>query len=146
MAKVQVSVLIDAPRSVVWEAVEDIGGHVRWMADAQEIRFTSARRTGAGTTFECDTKVGPFRLVDRMEVVEWSPGKAMGVTHTGLVTGTGRFTLRPARRGRRTRFAWQERLHFPWWLGGPVGALAAKPVLTAIWRRSLRNLKRLVED
>ncbi len=43
-------------------------------------------------------------------------------------------------------FAWDEELHFPWWLGGPVGELiGGKVVLGALWRRNLRNLKRLVE-
>lgn len=145
MAKVQVSVRIDAPPKVVWRAVEDIATHVEWMLDAESIRFTSPQRSGVGTTFECATRLGPFRLTDRMTVTEWAPGKAMGVDHVGLVTGTGRFTLRRARGG-RTRFAWQERLRFPWWFGGPVGALAAKPVLTLVWRRSLANLKAKVEN
>ena len=47
----------------------------------------------------------------------------MGVRHTGMVTGTGRFTLTPIDLGRRTRFSWDEALRFPWWLGGPLGAL-----------------------
>jgi len=145
MPKVQVSVVIDAPPKEVWAAVEDVATHVEWMLDAEAIRFLSERRSGVGTAFECDTRLGPFRLTDRMTITEWRPGKAMGVDHTGLVTGTGRFTLRRARRG-RTRFAWEERLRFPWWLGGPVGALAAKPVMTAVWRRSVRNLKARVEQ
>jgi hypothetical protein len=69
----------------------------------------------------------------------------MGVEHTGVVTGTGRFTLR--RNGRDgTTFAWDEELRFPWWLGGPVGELVGGRVLAAIWRRNLRGLKTLVED
>jgi hypothetical protein len=80
-----------------------------------------------------------------MEVTEWSPGRTMGVRHVGLVTGSGRFTLRPRRRG-RTRFVWSERLTFPWWLGGPVGALAATPVFHLVWRSNLRRLRGLVED
>jgi hypothetical protein len=75
-----------------------------------------------------------------MEITEWAPGKAMGVTHTGLVTGTGRFTLKRARGG-RTRFQWKERLRYPLWMGGPVGAFLSKPVLTWVWRRSMRNLQ-----
>ena len=68
----------------------------------------------------------------------------MGIEHHGVVTGKGRFTLRRRPRG-KTRFTWTEELTFPLWMGGAVGAIAAKPVLRAIWRRNLRNLKRLVE-
>ena len=140
----QVSIKIAASPSVVWAAIEDIATHVEWMRDAAEIRFTSPQRRGVGTTFDCDTRLGPIRLTDRMTITEWSPGRAMGVDHTGLVTGTGRLTLRRTWRG-GTTFGWEEHLLFPWWLGGPIGALVAKPVLTAIWRRSLRDLKTRIE-
>ena len=73
---------------------------------------------GVGTSFRCDTKVGPIKLVDHMEITDWVPASAMGVRHVGLVTGTGRFTLTPIDLGRRTRFGWEESLRFPWWLGG----------------------------
>jgi hypothetical protein len=147
VARIRVSTVIDAPRSQVWAAVRDIGSHVTWMSDAVAIRFTSGRRrSGVGTTFDCDTAVGPLRLTDRMEVTEWRERRAMGIRHVGVVTGTGRFTLRRAGPGRRrTRFTWTEDLRFPWWLGGPVGGLAGRPLLASLWRRNLRNLKRLVE-
>ena len=144
MPRVRVSVVIDARPAEVWWAVEDIAGHVAWMADAEAIRFTTPQRAGVGTTFECDTKVGPLRVTDRMTITEWRPGRTMGVRHTGLVTGEGRFTLRRSRRG-RTRFTWEERLRFPWWFGGPVGALLATPVLRAVWRGNLRRLRAQVE-
>jgi hypothetical protein len=144
MARVRVRIDIEAPPAVVWANVEDIATHVEWMEDAVAIRFDGDQRRGTGTAFTCDTKVGPFRLSDRMVVTEWRPGAVMGVRHEGLVTGTGRFTIR-GRRGGRTRFAWEERLRFPWWMGGPVGAFVATPIFNAIWRRSLRNLKARVE-
>ena len=127
----------------MWRAVRDIGSHVQWMHDADAIRITSDRSTGVGTTFECATKVGPLRLSDTMEVVEWKERRAMGIRHTGLVTGRGRFTLR--RRPGGTLFSWDERLRFPRWLGGPVTGLLAKPVLRAIWKRNLATLKEMVE-
>lgn len=135
---------IDAPPSRVWDDVKDIGSHVEWMHDAVAIRFTSGRRSGVGTAFDCDTRVGPLRLTDRMEVTEWRPRRSMGIRHVGLVTGTGRFTLR-RRRGGRTRFRWEEQLVFPWWMGGPVGGLVGGQVLRLIWKRNLANLKRRVE-
>ncbi|MGB8860833.1 MAG: SRPBCC family protein [Ilumatobacteraceae bacterium] len=158
MAGIRVAVEINAPPSRVWEIVEPVERHVDWMHDAVAIRFTGEQRRGVGTEFLCDTKVGPIKLVDRMEITEWVPPDhstdvvgVMGVRHTGLVTGSGRFTLEPidpSRTGpaRRTRFVWQEILVFPWWLGGPIGAaIGGKLVLRAIWLRNLRGLKRLVE-
>lgn len=143
--KIRVGITIAASPERVWRIIESIERHVDWMGDAESIRFTSASRRGIGTTFDCHTRVGPFRLTDRMAVTEWEPGRAIGIEHHGLVTGRGRFTLR-RRPPKRTRFTWSERLRFPWWMGGPVGALAAKPVLRRVWRRNLRRLKHLVED
>jgi uncharacterized protein YndB with AHSA1/START domain len=144
MARVRVSVVIDAPPAAVWAAIDDIERHVEWMEDAVAIRFTSSRRQGVGTTFECDTRVGPLRLTDRMAITEWEPGEVMGVRHVGLVTGTGHMTLR-RRRANRTTFAWDEHLDFPWWLGGSVGGVVGARILRRVWRRSLHNLKVLVE-
>lgn len=140
------SVNIDAPPDVVWAAIEPIERHVEWMSDAEAITFETSQRRGAGTRFRCDTRIGPIHLVDAMEVTGWNPGMAMGVRHTGIVTGTGTFTLTPIDLERRTRFSWNERLHFPWWLGGPAGAaIAAATVLPMVWRRNLATLRRIIE-
>ncbi|MGI8686182.1 MAG: SRPBCC family protein [Acidimicrobiales bacterium] len=144
MSRIRVSTVIDAPPRRVWAAVRDIASHVTWMEDAVAIRYTSPKREGVGTTFDCDTRVGPFRLTDRMEVTEWCEGRAMGIRHVGLVQGTGRFTVRRSPLG-RTRFTWDERLRFPWWMGGAPGSVVAAPVLRHIWRRNLVNLKREIE-
>src|SRR6478609_2391004 len=122
MARVRVSTIIEAPPAIVWDEVRHIDRNVDWMADAESIHFTSRRRSGVGTTFDCRTRVGLIRLTDKMEITEWRDGKVVGVDHVGLITGSGRFTITKAR-GSRTRFTWDERLKFPWWLGGPAGAL-----------------------
>ena len=144
MSRVYVSVVIDAPPADVWSVVEPIERHVDWMADAVSITFTGIMRRGVGTRFDCRTRIGPLRTTDRMTVTEWTPGRAMGIEHRGVVTGRGRFTLGRRPLG-RTRFTWTEELTFPWWTGGPVGAFVAKPALRAVWRRNLRRLKQLVE-
>jgi hypothetical protein len=144
MSRIKVSTMIDAPRDRVWTVVRDIASHVDWMEDADAIRFTSRTHRGVGATFECDTKIGPFRLTDRMEVTEWREGRTIGIRHVGLVTGTGRFTLARRRHG-RTRFTWEERLTFPRKLGGWPGSVAGGLVLRQVWRRNLRNLKHRVE-
>jgi len=144
VSRVSVTTLIDAPPSEVWRDLRNIASHAAWMEDAVAIRFTSERHHGVGTTFEADTKVGPFRLTDSMEITEWEEGKCMGIRHGGVVTGTGRFALEPAG-GDRTRFTWDEELTFPWWMGGLLGSTVAGQVLWLVWRRNLANLKGRIE-
>jgi hypothetical protein len=144
MSRIRVSTIIDASPTAVWNAIDDVGSHVEWMHDADAIRFRGSRRRGVGTLFECDTKVGPLKLTDLMEITAWEPGRRMGVRHDGVVTGEGFFTLRRTRRG-RTRFSWHERLRFPWWMGGELGGVVGAEILRLVWRRNLGNLKRRVE-
>lgn len=136
--------MIDAPPEVVWQTVEQIERHVDWMTDAESITFTTASHRGEGTEFDCVTRIGPLRTTDRMVVTQWTPRRAMGIKHQGVVRGWGKFSL-SRRKGNLTRFTWTERLKFPFWMGGPIGALAAKPILRAVWRRNLTNLKTIVE-
>ena len=149
MSHIRVERTIDRPPDEVWRHLADVADHVNWMADAAEIRFTGDRRSGVGATFECETRVGPLRTVDRMVVTEWEPERTMGVDHRGLVTGTGRFTLSPvgddAAGGRGTVLTWDEDLSFPWWLGGPVTSVAARPVLRRLWSGNLRRFSARVE-
>lgn len=145
--RLRVTIDIDATPGEVWDVIEPIETHTRWMADAERIVFTTGRTRGVGTEFECVTKIGPFRLRDRMRVVEWEPRHSMGIEHTGVVRGRGRFTIRRGARSRRglTRFSWVERLRFPWWMGGPIGGLVARPFLKRIWRANLRRLAAICE-
>ncbi len=144
MGRIQVSTVINASAAQLWEEVRHIDRHVQWMADAESITFGSAQTAGAGTTFDCVTKVGPIRLTDKMAITSWVDEQEMGVEHQGLVTGSGRFTLTPMRPD-RTRFTWEEQLVFPWWMGGPVGGLFGGVIMRGIWNRNLRVLKELVE-
>lgn len=165
MSDVTVSIDLDASPGEVWKIVEPVERHVDWMADAVSIRFQTDQTRGVGTSFLCDTKVGPIRLTDTMEITEWVPAVdavddqpaqigRMGVRHTGIVTGTGVFTIEPIperpttlpRERPGTRFTWSETLDFPWYLGGRLGEIVGgKLVLGAIWRRNLRSLQRLVD-
>jgi hypothetical protein len=152
MSDVTVSIDLDATPVEVWAIVEPIEDHTDWMADAVAIRFETEQTRGVGTKFLCDTKVGPIKLVDHMEITGWTPATAsqdgaMGVKHTGIVTGSGIFTLEPLAGGKRTKFTWTEDLDFPWYLGGRLGEIiGGKLVLSFIWKRNLRTLQALVND
>lgn len=146
MTRIEVSQVIEAPVSIVWQELADIAGHVEWMLDAASITFTSESLTGVGTTFDCVTQVGPFSIVDRMEVVDWREGHEIAVRHKSLVTGVGVFALHPhpTDSQRTTTLYWREHLRFPWYLGGPIAGMLAKPILRRIWRGNLHRLAELI--
>ena len=148
--RVRIHVCIEIHRTPaeVWADVEDIASHVSWMADAESITFVGDQRSGVGTAFDCATRVGPFRLNDRMTITAWEPEHTMGVDHRGLVTGTGAFAMTAVPSGGGgtcTQFCWEEVLTFPWWMGGPIGGFFAKPMLMFVWKRNLTRLKDRVE-
>lgn len=143
MAVITQSVVIAAPIDAVWREATDLPAHAEWMADAESIEFVTEQRSGVGTRMKVATVIGPFRTTDVMEVTEWEPPKTVGVRHRGLITGSGRFVLAPMAGG--TQFSWIEELSFPWYVGGPVAALLAAPVLGWIWKRNLRALKTRIE-
>ena len=144
MARIRVETTIEATPGQVWDAIDDVRTHPQWMEDAVAVRVTSTQASGVGTAFDCDTRVGPFRLTDKMTITRWEDAVAMGVRHVGLVQGEGEFVLTPLDAD-RTRFTWTEELHFPWWMAGALGARAGAPVLKRIWIKNLANLKALVE-
>jgi hypothetical protein len=143
--RLRVTIDIQASPARIWDVIEPIESHIDWMSDAERIVFTTGRTRGVDTEFECLTKLGPIRLTDRMRVTEWEPRHSMGIEHRGVVRGRGRFTIRRTRRG-SSRFTWSERLRFPWWMGGPIGALAAKPMLKRVWRANLSRLAAICES
>lgn len=131
---------ISAPIDAVWDYVSRIERHVEWMHDAARIDFVTEQRSGTGTVFDTLTRVGPLSTTDRMTITAWDGGTAIGVRHEGAVVGEGRFTLRPLD-GERTHFEWAETLRLPWYFGGRLGEIVARPVLAAVWRRNLRGLR-----
>ena len=140
-----VSIDIDAPVERVWGEAVDYAAHAEWMRDARAIRFESEQREGVGTVLFIETRVGPFRTVDRFEITEVEPMRLVAGYHEGLFTGEGRFEL-SSQAPDRTRFVWRERIRFPWYFGGPVGAWAGRMVLARIWQANLDRLKRRIEQ
>lgn len=117
----------------------DLGSHVEWMKDARSIEFISDRRRGVGTRMNVETRVGPLRTLDVIEVTGWVEGSTIEVVHRGIVTGEGALSVRSS--DGHARVSWVEELRFPWWLGGPLTAWLARPILAAVWRGNLRRLE-----
>ncbi|MEZ5380396.1 MAG: SRPBCC family protein [Microthrixaceae bacterium] len=144
MSTIELSVRLDVDVETAWAALADVGSHHEWMEDAVAIRFDGDQREGPGTVFFADTRIGPLRTTDRMVVTKWVENQAMSVRHEGAVTGEGTFSLEPHADG-GTTMRWRERLEFPWYFGGPVGAVLARPILRFVWRRNLANFRLGVE-
>jgi len=142
---IRVCATIDAPLDVVWSSVEHIESHTEWMKDAVSITFESDQHAGVGAAFSCLTQVGPLRTTDHFVVTRWTPPTLMGIDHRGAVTGDADFRLR-ALDDTHTEFCWEERLRFPWWMGGPVGEQAGKPVLRKLWQGNVARLKTSIEE
>jgi uncharacterized protein YndB with AHSA1/START domain len=143
MKPIVVTVDISAPLSEVWETVSNLKGHEQWMGDVESISFDGSVTSGPGTVMTVATRVGPFRLADRMTVTIWEPPHRIVVEHQGLVAGSGEFSLSAI--AGATRFTWSEELRFPPFLGGPLASSISRPILTLIWRHNLRRLKALIE-
>jgi hypothetical protein len=143
VATIQISTHINVSPEILWEELRHINRHVNWMNDAVSITFTSPTTEGVGTQFSCLTKVGPFKTTDIMTITQWQENKTMGVEHVGLVKGTGTFHIEP--HGEGSTITWKESLSFPLFFLGSLGALAATPPLTYIWKKNLTNLKNIVE-
>ena len=143
MATIEISTYINVSPEILWEELRHIDRHVNWMNDAVSITFTSPTTEGVGTQFSCLTKVGPLKTTDIMTITQWQENKTMGVEHVGLVKGTGTFHIEP--HGEGSAITWKESLSFPLFFLGSLGALAATPLLTYIWKKNLTNLKNIVE-
>ena len=136
---VTVSTQVDAASKQVWTELADLASHPEWMSDAESIVFTSDRNRGVGTTMDVTTRVGPLRTTDALEVTDWVEGESIEIAHRGVVKGIGRLEVVP-KGGKRSVVTWTEELVFPWWIGGGVSAIVAKPFLTRIWQANLQRL------
>lgn len=129
---------ISASRHDVWSELADLATHASWMKDAVEIEFLGGKQSGNGTRMRVPTRVGPFRTTDILEVTGWVEGESISVDHEGLVSGSGQFSLDG---DDPTLVIWEETLRFPWWLGGPIAAAFASPILRAIWAGNLNRFE-----
>jgi hypothetical protein len=113
------------------------------MMDAACILFDTDQRRGVGVRMTVPTRVGPLRVIDIMEVMEWVDKERIGVNHLGRIKGWGRFEI--SVHDDRTRLVCTESLLFPWYLGGALTGWCARPILQRIFQNNLRRFQRWVE-
>jgi carbon monoxide dehydrogenase subunit G len=139
----QEQTVVKADPSRIWDVLSDWEGQARWMPDVSWIRAVGSER-GLGARLNVRTKVFGIPLAtDEIRVTAWEPPTRMAVDHVGLVMGVGEWHLEPTEDG--TRFTWSEDFRIPPPVLGDLALWIYSPFQRAMLRRSIRNLKRLVE-
>jgi hypothetical protein len=141
--RIRHEVVIGAALDAVWGVLADWGRQASWMPDVAWIRVVGTERE-EGARLRVRTKVlGVPALIDDVVVTAWLPPRRLAVEHRGLVKGHGEWRLEPF--GSGTRFTWIEDLSLPAPAIGEAVLLVYRPVQAALLRRSVENLRRIVE-
>jgi uncharacterized membrane protein len=136
---------IAAPIESVWKIVSDPARALSFMSGITRWEVVSEEPSGLGARYRMLMRVGSAEVGGLIEVVEWDPPCDFAWTSVTGVDQRGRFRLRQASNG-RTRV--ELRLAYGVAGSGPFGWIAeqiAAPTVRGHLRRSLQQLKRLVE-
>jgi carbon monoxide dehydrogenase subunit G len=127
----------------VWELLTDWERQASWMPDVAWIRVVGPERE-LEAQLAVRTKVFGIPLAtDQVRVTEWEPPRRLAVDHVGVVVGVGEWHL--VATGGGTRFTWYESFRMPPPVLGDLALCLYSPYQRFMLRRSIRNLKRLVE-
>lgn len=138
-------ITVSAPPAEIWEVVSEPERMLSFMSGVTRWEIASPEPTGIGARYRVLFRVGSAEIGGLIEVVEWSPGRELAWTSVTGVDQRGRWRLRD-RGAQGTQV--EIRLAYGVAGSGLAGWLAeriAAPAIAAHLRRSLRQLKRLVE-
>ena len=144
--RVSAQVNIAAPCERVWAIVSDPRQALSFMSGITRWEVVSDQPTGIGARYRMLLRVGSAEVGGLIEIVEWAPDRELAWTSVTGIDQRGRFRLRDAGEG-RTRV--ELRLAYGVAGSGLTGWLAervAAPTVTGHLRRSVRQLKRIVEQ
>ncbi len=142
--RVAESVTVSAPAEQVWAIVSDPERLLGFMSGVTRWEVVSPTATGLGARYRMLFRVGSAEIGGLVEIVEWAPPYDFAWTSVTGLDQRGRWRLRDAGAGTRVEF----RLAYGVAGSGLTGWLAeriAAPAVAGHLRRSLRQLKRLVE-
>lgn len=137
---------VAAPPERVWQTVSDPKQALSFMSGVTRWEVVSDEPGGIGARYRMLLRVGSAEVGGLIEVVEWVPARELAWTSVTGIDQRGRFRLRDAGDG-RTRV--ELRLAYGVAGSGLSGWLAervAAPTVSGHLNRSVRQLKRLVEQ
>jgi uncharacterized membrane protein len=144
--RVGAKLVIAAPAERVWESVSDPQQVLGFMSGVTRWEVASEEPTGLGARYRMLLRVGSAEIGGLIEIVEWDAPHDLAWTSVTGIDQRGRWRLRDLP-GERTRV--ELRLAYGVAGAGPAGWIAervAAPAVSAHLRRSLQQLKRLVEQ
>ena len=136
---------VRAPMELVWSIVSDPERVLDYMSGATRWEVASEEALGLGARYRMLFRVGSAEIGGLIEIVEWAPPCDLAWTSVTGVDQRGRWRLREGTGG-RTKVEF--RLAYGVAGSGLSGWLAerlAAPIVSGHVRRSLDQLRRLVE-
>lgn len=143
--RVAARVTVSAPPEAVWSIISDPERMLSFMSGVTRWEVAGDRRIGLGARYRMLFRVGSAEVGGLIEIVEFNEPRDMAWTSVTGLDQRGRWRLRAAGEG-RTRV--ELRLAYGVAGAGLTGWMAermAGPVVSGHLRRSLQQLKRLVE-
>ena len=143
--RVAEAITVSAPTEQVWATVSDPECALEFMSGVTRWEVVSPNPTGLGARYRVLFRIGSAEIGGLIEVVEWAPPYDLAWTSVTGLDQRGRWRLRDSGRG-GTRV--EGRLAYGVAGSGLTGWLAeriAAPAVSGHLRRSLRQLKRVVE-
>ena len=139
----EASVSVDASPERVWDWLRDWERSSQWMIGTT-VEVLSDSGEGVGARTRAVTRLAGVKLLDVMTVTRWDPPSLIEVRHERWpLQGTAWFGIAPERGG--ARIEWVEEIAVPFGLLGRIVARVMRGPVRWGLRKSLRNLKRLVE-
>jgi hypothetical protein len=129
----------------VWAVLADWRRYPEWMPDVAWVRALGPGRE-ANLVLLIRTRVFGVPVAnDVMRVTAWEPPTRLGILHQGVVHGPAEWRLEPGDGGRSTRFRWDESVTMKPPILGEMALRIYWPWQRRMFRRSIENLRRLVE-
>jgi uncharacterized membrane protein len=143
--RVKAEILVAAPPSSVWEVISDPSRQLSYMSGITRWEVAGEEPVGLGARYRMLLRVGSAEVGGLIELVEFSPPREIAWTSVTGVDQRGRWRLREATDGRtkvELRLAYGVAGSG---LGGWIAEHVAARTVTAHLRRTVQQLKRLVE-
>jgi uncharacterized membrane protein len=144
--RVAASIQVPAPMDLVWSIVSDPQRQLDFMYGMTRWENDNEIPPGLGARYRMLFRIGSAEVGGLVEIVEWSAPSDLAWTSVTGIDQRGRWRLRDGRNGRTRvefRLAYGVAGSGPW---GWVAERVAAPVVAGHLRRSLEQLRKLVEQ